>query len=478
MRFEIIPILINLVCTSCKQHFKFNSIEYKCPKCDGFLWNRTELTDFQKFFSKISGTFNFWDFKFTLPNIQEDFIVTLGEGGTPCKKSNKIGKILGLNDLYFKDETQNPTSSFKDRVGALLISHARSWNYNRVVCASNGNQGASISAYASLEGMECVNIIPNQIDVGKKAQMIAYDSIIDTKGKTIDDAIEYVLSKKYNNYYQCTPEYNPLTIEAQKTIAFEIYLQTGVPDWIIIPMGSGELLVSLWKGFKELKECNIIKKTPKLIGVQSKLSAPIVDEFMGKTQQDKQRLNSIALGIFVKKPAFKNLAIKFIKESNGTVVAVDEELILTSIDNLIRNEGIFAEPASALTLAAVEILNSKNLFDHNDLITCLITGSGLKAPYILEAISSQTKTTGKGSFIITKLKILSQISLSSIKGITGTEIKELMGSISLASIYQHLQGLELKGLIARKKEGKNVIYFITASGKKVLDALDILITLL
>ena len=102
----------------------------------------------------------------------------------------------------------------------------------------------------------------------------------------------------------------------------------------------------------------------------------------------------------------------------------------------------------------------------------------MKAPYILEAISSQARTTGKGSIIITKLKILSQISLSSIKGITGTEIKELIGSISLASIYQHLQGLEFKGLISRKKEGKNVLYYITKSGKKVLDALDILITLL
>ncbi|MFX0024805.1 MAG: pyridoxal-phosphate dependent enzyme [Candidatus Hermodarchaeota archaeon] len=416
-----------------------------------------------------------------MPKIPKDFIVTLGEGGTPCKNSEKIGKNLGLNKLSFKDETQNPTSSFKDRVGALLISHARNWDYNKVVCASNGNQGASIAAYASLEGMKCINIIPNQIDIGKKAQMIAYNSELETKGITIDDAIEYALDNRFNEYYQCTPEYNPLTIEAQKTLAFEIFIQKGIPDYIIIPMGSGELLVSLWKGFNELEKSGVISKFPKLIGVQSEISAPIVNEFIGKPREKLKNLEiqkSIALGIFVKKPVFKDLAIKFIKESGGTVVAIEEELILNSIDNLIRNEGIFAEPASTLTLGAVEVLNKKNLFHPDESIICLITGSGLKAPYILEAISSQAKTAGKGSIIITKLKILSQISLSSIKGITGTEIKEVMVSISLASIYQHLQGLELKGLIYRKKEGKKVLYFITETGKKVLDALDILITLL
>jgi len=160
------------------------------------------------------------------------------------------------------------------------------------------------------------------------------------------------------------------------------------------------------------------------------------------------------------------------------IIAVPEESILNSIDALIRNEGIFAEPASALTLAAVEKLQLKNTFDPNDSIVCLITGSGLKVPYILEAISSQARTTGKGSIIITKLKILSQISLSSIRGISGTNLNEIIDYVKLPAIYQHLKDLEVKGLISRKKEGKNVLYFITDSGKKVLDALDVLITLL
>ena len=330
--------------------------------------------------------------------------------------------------------------------------------------------------------MECLNIIPEKIDVGKKAQMIAYNSNLKIVGDTVDDAIDYILEQKnLIEYYQCTPELNPLTLEAQKTIAYEIINQIGKPDLVIIPMGSGELLVSLWKGFNELINAGVISNIPKLVGVQSQVSSPIVNEFLefeDNNPTNKEIHNSLALGILVKNPLYKELAIKCIKESKGTGIAVPEDLILTSIDELIRNEGIFAEPASALAFGAIRILQQKKIFKAQEKIVCLITASGLKAPYVLEAISSQTKTTGKGSIIITKLKILSQISLSSIKGITGTKIKETMESITLAAIYQHLKELETKGLISRKKEGKKVLYFITDSGKKVLDALDVLITLL
>ncbi|TFF69060.1 MAG: pyridoxal-phosphate dependent enzyme [Promethearchaeota archaeon] len=405
----------------------------------------------------------------------------MNEGATPCNDSERIGNSIGLKNISFKNEIKNPTNSFKDRVGALLVSHARSWLYDKIICASNGNQGASIAAYCSLEGMKCVNLIPSKIDMGKKAQMIAYNSEILVKGEFVNETIKYALDKKYEDYYQATPIYNPLTIEAQKTISFEIWKQRGVPDWIIIPMGSGELLVSIGKGFLELEASGIIDHSPKLIGVQSSLSSPIVNEFLNKKSSEINKISiqeSHALGILDQKPLYKKLAIKLIKESQGTVIAIPEDLIVSSVDELVRNEGIFAEPSSALTLAAVHELNDKHLFDGKDQIVCLITGSGLKAPYILEAISTQTTTSGKGSIIITKLKILSQISLSSIKGISGTKIKNLIGSISLAAIYQHLYDLESKGLIYRKKDGKNVLYFISDTGKRILDALDILLTLI
>ena len=253
---------------------------------------------------------------------------------------------------------------------------------------------------------------------GSLRNAISKDSFKYSGGGTVPSIISFTARlDNPSSFKRCR-----MIMTGATSIAFEIFLQKDVPDWIIIPMGSGELLVSLWKGFNELKKSDIIDYFPKLIGVPSQISAPIVNEFFGMDKTKKisdESSKPIALGIFVKNPVFKTLAIKFIKESGGTVVAIEEESIVNLIDNLIRKESIFAEPASALTLGAVELLNRENWFDSGDNITCLITGSGLKAPYILEAISSQTKTAGKGSIIITKLKILSQISLSSIKGITG-----------------------------------------------------------
>ncbi|MHA1436887.1 MAG: pyridoxal-phosphate dependent enzyme [Promethearchaeota archaeon] len=408
-------------------------------------------------------------------------MVSLGEGGTPCRNSKKIGKNLGLKKLFFKDETHNPTNSFKDRAAALLISHARSWNYHKVICASNGNQGASIAAYTSLEGMECINILPEKIDIGKKAQMIAYNSKLLIKGKIVDDSILESLNPKYKeDFYQCTPEFNPLTLEGQKTISFEIFLEKGVPDWMIIPMGSGGCLVSIWKGFLELKQCNLIKSIPRLVGVQSQIHSPIVNGFhnkISKSVKDEEIIKSGAIGIMVKKPLYKKLAIRAIKESKGTALEIPENLMLSSIEDLARTEGIFAEPASALTIAALNILNQNGIIDSNESVLCLITGSGLKAPYVLEALSSRVKTAGRGPILSTKLKILSQISISN-KGIHGSKIKKLIGSVSLPAIYQHLKELEAKNLISRKKEGKNVFYFITKDGKKALEALNTLINLL
>ncbi len=472
--------MIPYICTNCAKSFELNSIVYKCPNCNGILWVKTPKVNVQNFFNQERKFTNFWDFRDIFPEINQDFIVSLGEGITPCKPSKKLGKIWDIKNLYFKDETHNPTNSFKDRAAALLISHARSLDYNKVLCASNGNQGASIAAYASLEGIKCLNLIPEKIDVGKKAQMIAYNSKIKSKGKYSDEAIQEALNPKYKNYYQCTPEYNPLTIEGQKTISYELIHQIGEIDGVIIPMGSGGLLVSIWKGFKELKQSKQISKVPKMIGVQTKTSSPIVNKYNKIKEQitkNNENINSYALGILVKEPFYQDLALKAIKETNGIALAIQENLMLSSAEEFASKEGIFAEPASALTIAALNSLLQEKIIKKDEKIVCLITGSGLKTPYMLEALSSRAKTAGMGGILSTKLKILSQISLSKEKGIYGSKIKELMGTISLPAIYQHLKELEEKELIVRRKEGKNVFYTITNKGKKVLEALETLIAL-
>ncbi|TFF85312.1 MAG: threonine synthase [Promethearchaeota archaeon] len=471
---------INYICTECSNVFESESIKYQCPKCNGIVLCKTEISNVQEIIEERESINSIWDCKSVFPEIDQDYVITLGEGGTPCRVSKRLGKMWGIEKLYLKDETQNPTNSFKDRAAALLISHARSLDFDKVVCASNGNQGASIAAYASLEGIKCVNIIPEKIDVGKKAQMIAYNSKIHTDGKYYDDALNEVKHQDYENYYQTTPEYNPLTIEGQKTIAYEILNQIGTIDGIIIPMGSGGLLISIWKGYKELKKAGYISQIPKLIGVQSTNLSPIVNKFQkmkGKNESQMKDYDSHALGILVKNPFYGDLAVEAIKESNGTAISIQENLMLSSAEKLANNEGIFAEPSSALTVAALNSLLQQKIIQSNERIVCLITGSGLKTPYMLEALSTRAKTAGMGGILSTKLEILSQINATKNKGIYGSKIKEIMGTISLPAIYQHLKELESKELISRRKEGKTVYYTITKKGKKVLNALEILIAL-
>ena len=471
---------VNYICTACSKNFQSESIKFQCPTCGGIVFCETEISKVRSVISEAESINSLWDCKPVLPEIDQDFIITLGEGGTPCRRSKRLGNMWGIDQLYFKDETQNPTNSFKDRAAALLVSHARSLNYNKVVCASNGNQGASIAAYASLEGIKCVNIIPEKIDVGKKAQMIAYNSKIKTDGDFYDDALNDAVDPKYKEYYQCTPEYNPLTIEGQKTIAYEIFTQIGNIDGIIIPMGSGGLLISIWKGYQELKEAGFVSKIPKLIGVQSTQLSPIVNLFNRKKEKSKRKeqdYGTRALGILVKNPFYSKLAVEAIKESDGTAIAIQENLMLSSAEKLANNEGIFAEPSSALTVAALNTLLQRSFIQKDERIVCLITGSGLKTPYMLEALSTRVKTAGMGGILSTKLEILSQINATKDEGTYGSKIKEMMGSISLPAIYQHLKELESKELISRRKEGKKIYYTITEKGIRVLDALEILIRL-
>lgn len=473
---------ISYQCTKCHSKFETPKVEFKCPNCEGLVLIDIDVQKVKNVFKEHPQLDHFWDFRKALPDIEDQFIISLGEGGTPCRISKRLGKIWNIKNLYFKDETQNPTNSFKDRAAALLTSHARSLKYHKIICASNGNQGASIAAYASFEGMECINIIPKKIDIGKKAQMIAYNSKIITKGDYVDDAIQETIKPMYEDYYQATPEFNPLTLEAQKIIAYEIYDQVGKIDGIIVPMGSGGLLLSLWKGFKELKDSKLISKIPKMIGVQSKVSSPIVNKLENKTKKSEnlteKDYDSYALGILVKKPFYQDLALNVIKKTDGVALSIPENLMLTSAEELASNEGIFAEPASALTVAALNSLRQQNKISEDEKIVCMITGSGLKTPHVLEALSSRAKTAGLGGILSTKLKILSQISISHENGIYGKKIREILGGISLAAVYQHLKELEEKELIMRKKKGKSVYYRITNKGEKVLEALETLIALL
>jgi len=464
-----------LQCSQCKAAQKPYPPQYKCEKCGGLLEYNCDLKELSRI--KLTKTFSFWRYKPLLPEVKN--IVTMGEGGTPLHKAGRLAKKLGLNALYLKDETRNPTNSFRDRCTALMVSNALDLKQKSVICASSGNLGASLAAYCAKSGFACHIIVPKMVDMGKLAQMLIYEASIDEDGEFVDEALEQAASlAKETGWYQASAELNPLVIEAQKTIAYEVAEQFGVPDWFIISMGGGGTIYSVWKGFKELQAMGKIDTLPRMVGVQASGCAPIVNAQI-KDQSEPVAVpkpSTHALAILVHNPLNGRWALETIKESKGTAVAVSDSEIFEAEQEIARQEGTFAEPSSSATIAALKKLMHQGTVNKKDKVVCLITGSGLKATDVLQALTKKRKTAVVGLELSTKEKILRILSQ---KDAYGYDLwKKLGKTMTRAAIYQHLDNLLHKGMVTTyEREGRK--YFkITKRGKRILQAMEELKALL
>jgi threonine synthase len=464
-----------LKCSQCSSTQEPYPPRYKCEKCGGLLEYSYDFADVGNF--KPSGVFTFWRYRRLLPETKS--VVTLGEGGTPLHRAERLAKRFGLSEVYLKDETRNPTNSFRDRCAALMVSNALDLRNAAVVCASNGNLGASLAAYCARSDLSCQVIVPKMVDMGKLAQMLIYDAIIEEDGDFLDESLKRVeLIAKETDWYQATAELNPLVIEAQKTISYEVAEQFGVPDCFIVSMGSGGTIYSIWKGFKELQAMGKINALPKMIGVQADGCSPIVNAHL-KGQSEPIAISrpfTDALAILVRNPLNGQWALETMKESKGTAIAVSDSEIIAAEQEVARLEGIFAEPSSSATIAALKKLVDQGIVQKQDKIVCLITGSGLKATDVLQALTKKRKTAVVGLDLSTKEKILRILSR---KEAYGYELwKKLGKTMTRAAVYQHLSNLLERGMvISYEKEGRK--YFKTTKrGKRILKALDELKVLL
>jgi threonine synthase len=458
-----------LECTACGSKFDAFPPQISCRNCGGMLEYRY---DYEKFRAvKLTERFSFWRYKQFLPEVKN--VVSMGEGGTPLHKAHRVIKNTGFTNFYFKDETRNPTNSFRDRCAALLVSNALDLGCRSIVCATNGNLGASLAAYCAKFGLACYVVVPRNVDMGKLAQMLVYDAVVEEYGEIVDDSLRRVREiARETGWYQGSFELNPLGLEALKTIAYEVFEQMGVPDWFIVSMGSGGTLYAVWKGFKELEKAGKINALPKMVGVQAEGCSPIVNAYMWKTREPvlKTKPFTHALAIWVRNPTYGVLALKAIRESDGLAVAVSDEEIFTAEKEIAKFEGIFAEPASAATYAAAKKLANQGLMDKRDKIVCLITGSGLKATDVLQALTKKKKTAVLGLELSTKEKILRMLSE---KDAYGYQLwKELGKVMTRAAVYQHLNELLSKGLIASYERDGRKFFKITKRGVKVLQAFD------
>jgi threonine synthase len=301
-------------------------------------------------------------------------VVTLLEGGTPLVRSGPLSEETGC-EVWLKFEGANPTGSFKDRGMTLAISKALEEGAKAVVCASTGNTSASAAAYAANAGLTCAVLVPkDKVAIGKMAQTLVHGARVLEVDGNFDDSLQ--LAKDLADRFQVTlvNSVNPYRLEGQKTCAFEIVDALGrPPDLHCVPVGNAGNISSHWAGYSEYLADGVIAEPPRMMGFQAQGAAPIV---RGEPVKDPQ---TIATAIRIGNPASWEKAVAAAKESEGAIGAVTDREILAAYRRVAR-EGLFAEPASAASVAGALHLHAEGALPSGATVVCILTGHGLKDP--------------------------------------------------------------------------------------------------
>ncbi|MEX2204247.1 MAG: threonine synthase [Actinomycetota bacterium] len=301
-------------------------------------------------------------------------VVTLCEGGTPLVRSEPLSQSTGC-EVWLKYEGANPTASFKDRGMTLAISKALEEGSKAVVCASTGNTSASAAAYAAKAGITCAVLVPKgKVALGKMAGTLVHGArVLEVQGN-FDEALE--LAQDLAAHYPVTlvNSVNPYRLQGQKTLAFEVVDALGrAPDLHLVPVGNAGNISSHWMGYSEYLADGIIHEPPRLFGFQAAGAAPIVS---GAPVKDPQ---TIATAIRIGNPASWDKAVAAAKESEGAILAVTDREILSAYRK-VAHEGLFAEPASAASVAGLLQLAERGDLPKGATVVCVLTGHGLKDP--------------------------------------------------------------------------------------------------
>jgi len=385
-------IAISLRCANCGSEISPESGKYSCPKCHGILQveYNDRLIGKDSIFSH-SPRSGVWRFFEMLPVEKSENIISLEEGNTPLIRTESLG-----DGFYVKDETRNPTGSFKDRPNTVGISKAVELGAKTVAIASSGNAAGSLSAYAAKAKMKCVVCVPEDTPNSKLKQIMVFGAKVAKVRGTYSNSFNLIRNSCqkfgwHNLTSVCTA--NPYQVEGDKTAAYEIYERLNDPDWVLVPLGAGPLLVGIYRGFWELREAGLIEKIPRLVGVQAEECAPIVRAFKEGAKEVtawEGKPHTVAHSIADPLTGYSQdgtLTLEKIRDSDGVAESVNDEEMLEAVWQLARGEGIFAEPAAASTLATANKLKRKGVISNGDKVVLMVTGTGLKSSAALDLLA-------------------------------------------------------------------------------------------
>jgi len=381
-------------CSICGKEYEPIEIRYTCPDDGGNLDIVLDYNQIQKNSSPqnifSSKDFSIWRYLPLLPVESPKGKQTplYAVGYTPTFIPNGLAFELGINHLWLKDESRNPTASFKDRASAVIIARAIEIGADIVVTASTGNAGAALAGMAAAVGHQAVIFAPKNAPPAKIAQLLVYDAQVILVDGTYDDAFDLTIkaSKEYGWYCRNTG-YNPFTAEGKKTAAFEIWEWMSLnpkfadldrPLSIFVSVGDGNIISGIHKGLKDLQTLGWLKRMPRIFGVQAEGSAAIAKAYDKQTENiSPVQANTIADSISVDLPRDGIRALRAATKTGGAYITVTDEEILSAIASLGKT-GIFAEPAGATAFAGLKKAVQSNIILPDDPVLVINTGSGLK----------------------------------------------------------------------------------------------------
>jgi len=384
-----------LKCTNCSRVYPLKPEFFICPKCgiekvEGlsvFRGATDVVYDYEALGNSISKDlfaerpFNALRYR-ELLGFGNENIASLGEGGTPLLDCKRLGATLGLDDLWVKNEAQNPTHSFKDRESLLAVNAALRFGGKHVSCVSSGNAAASLAAYATRAGLGCFVLMPATASEAKISQCAVYGA----RTLLLDGIYEEIFETYFEvvrrlDIFESGAGQNRFRTEGDKTIAYEITEQLGwnTPEWVIDNVGNGSHLYGMWKGFKELRDLGLTRTVPRMVAVGPNGGAPVVKGFKeGKTLPQPSCSESVAEGLMGRWGYDAPLAVRALVESNGAAEYVSDSEITTAMKQLAQLEGIFVEPSAAACVAGLSKLRQDGVIEKPERVVCLLTGSGLK----------------------------------------------------------------------------------------------------
>ena len=366
--------MIDIQCSRCQRSYPENSVPYRCEICGG-IFNITVLPNYRKI-EQNKDLPGIWSYRnlFGLPESAP--VITLGEGNTPLIWAN-----LFEHRVAVKTEYLNPTGSFKDRGSAVLASFLVALGVGTAVEDSSGNAGASFAAYAARSGIDARIYVPESTSGPKINQIEAFGAEVIRIPGPRSNAANAVINAAESGCIYASHAYLPYGIIGYATIAYELWEQLGtLPGTILCPVGQGNLLLGIGKGFEAIRRADLTPNLPKLIGVQARACAPLCDLYgdgdVGTGEVSK--VGTIAEGICINQPIRRDVLVEFIKENDGLFVAVDEKSIIHGFEQLARI-GLYVEPTSAVVYAALQQVVGKV----PEPIVLVLTGSGLKTSLVI-----------------------------------------------------------------------------------------------